>query len=199
MTISNKAIEQLEKSNLAYVILSVDSTALISIFFTQWISRLGYSPEVGRGCYKGKVETVFMVRRTHLLTYLAMHPVGVFLPFEDQESILLVSECNKAYAQLLYLEDGRVEGLGSMVQVTSAEAATAEAWTQRNGLYWIAKRENPDKVQPPNGWISDERRKDLTSVVASLRSDHFAGSSRQQACYIAADLIENDYLGKETN
>ena len=95
------------------------------------------------GSYKGKLEVSFILNE---------HDFNRFVRgkwwVESQESILEVTECNKAYATLVYLADNNRESVGSLKRVASEEAIKKDAWTYRPDLdqYWISVEGNPDTV-----------------------------------------------------
>jgi hypothetical protein len=69
----------------------------------------------------------------------------------NQHCVLGVTSCNKAYAQLEYIngcfdQSGDIEQIGCMHSVTKEEALSSSAYTYRPDLdlYWIAKTGNPD-------------------------------------------------------
>ena len=64
-----------------------------------------------------------------------------------QESVVLFTECNKKYAQLVYLDDRPNEHLGSLRDVPEMEAKAQDAWIYRPdmGCYWIARKYSSDK------------------------------------------------------
>jgi hypothetical protein len=72
---------------------------------------------------------------------------------DNQDCVLEVSDCNKAYAVLVYA-DGRREGIGSLKNVTADEAMQCKGWTYRPdlGMYWTTVEGNPDGCPPPQGW-----------------------------------------------
>ena len=95
------------------------------------------------GSYKGALELSFI-----LLTEDFEKHVKPYGFVSNQESVLLVSECNKQYADLLYLQDGHREALGSLKDVSKDEAMKHDGWSYRPdlGTYWITVKGNPDRV-----------------------------------------------------
>jgi hypothetical protein len=63
----------------------------------------------------------------------------------NQHCVLGITSCNKAYAQLEYV-NGDIEQIGCMHSVTKEEALSSLEYTYRPdlNLYWIAKKGNPD-------------------------------------------------------
>jgi hypothetical protein len=64
----------------------------------------------------------------------------------NQECVLAVTSCNKAYAQLEDLDTGAITQVGCMHSVTYEEAMKSKGYTYRpdTNAYWVAKRGNPD-------------------------------------------------------
>lgn len=95
------------------------------------------------GSYKGQLETSFLMRRDDFDEHIRN---SVYIA--NQESILRVSECNKQYATLEYLKDGRDEFIGSLKSVPKDEALMHDAWTYRPDInqYWVSVDGNPDTV-----------------------------------------------------
>lgn len=95
------------------------------------------------GSWMGKLEPSFICRTDDFLEHILESGY-----VEDQECVLQVSECNKQYAQLWYLDDDKKESLGSLKSVSKQEAETQDGWTYRPDLniYWIAVKGNPDTV-----------------------------------------------------
>lgn len=132
---------------MKYVIFSIDEqddddeVAWFITWFRQVSTQGNLVPMLG--CYEGSEERSFMC----LYSSFNRHVRGSAW-IEWQESILLVSECNKMYARLEYL-DGRDDvGLGSMHEVSEEEAKASDNWTYSPSrkIYWVAKKGNPDRV-----------------------------------------------------
>lgn len=93
------------------------------------------------GCYNGTRERSWIVRRDDFDRIVrATHWIL------RQESVLHVAGGNKMECVLEYLADNRLEPLGCMHEVSEAEAMASPAWSYRPdlGIYWIARRGNPD-------------------------------------------------------
>lgn len=95
------------------------------------------------GSYKGEIEQSFMMLTADYETHVKPHGFT-----DKQESVLLVSECNKQYADLLFSNGSRLS-IGSLKCVTKEEAMKQEAWTYRPDInqYWVAVDGNPDTVR----------------------------------------------------
>lgn len=97
------------------------------------------------GCYKGKQEPSFLIEKAKFDRII--RDSGFV---DGQESILIVSGCNKAYATLEFL-DGVTpdESLGSMCNVSEDAAMTYDAWTFRPDInrWYICAHENPDHAR----------------------------------------------------
>jgi len=99
-----------------------------------------------RGMYKGETEISYLVaENTFENHFRCSHWI------DEQESVLRISGCNKAYAELQYLcgDTGLtfdITGLGSMVCVSQGVATSRDSWTQRsdNGLHYVTEKMNPD-------------------------------------------------------
>lgn len=93
------------------------------------------------GSYNGGQEVSFIMAQD----MFDLH-VRDTLFLDSQESVLHVTGCNKAYAVLEYLADGRREGLGSMCEVDREIAETYPSWTFRPDLnrWYICAKINPD-------------------------------------------------------
>lgn len=93
------------------------------------------------GYYKGQTEYSYICHTKNMYEIVAAGFI------DGQESVMLVSECNKQYARLAY-SDGRTEGIGSLKSVNAEEALKHEAWTYRPDMdvYWIAVDGNPDTL-----------------------------------------------------
>lgn len=69
---------------------------------------------------------------------------------DDQESILLVTKCNKQYATLFFnpVLDRPNLALGSLCEVPEDEALASGSYTYREDIdcYFVCKHENPDRV-----------------------------------------------------
>lgn len=97
-----------------------------------------------------------------------------------QESVLAVTKCNKQYATLFFLNDGeitqqsRTEALGSMVQVSGEEAMAGGDYTHdpKLGLFFVAKKENPDRMSR-----ADQQAVDLWNAIDGVILAHFAGEN----------------------
>lgn len=94
------------------------------------------------GSYKGEIEPSYLMLWDDFLD----HVIGKGF-VGGQESILMVSECNKQYATLVFSDQSR-QSVGSLKSVGKDEAMKHDAWTYRPDLntYWIAVDGNPDTV-----------------------------------------------------
>lgn len=103
------------------------------------------------GSYKGESEFAFICSENDFRNIVARRGWA-----EDQESILLLTRCNKQYAVLEY-EDGRTEGIGCMKQVSQSDALNQDAWTYNpeQNAWYICVDKNPDDIPPPEGWNAD--------------------------------------------
>ena len=131
----------------AYVVFSIDRQN-DPIFVNAFAAAFAAAETKGRlvpliGCYKGEREVSFIA---YACDFWAVAYEGGWA--RGQESILFVTECNKQYATLLFLADGRTEALGSLKSVSKAEALAQDAWSYnpRTGNYFIAAKGNPDTV-----------------------------------------------------
>lgn len=101
------------------------------------------------GSYKGTLEHCFIC---NVEDFEECFRGTVYI--KGQESILHVASGNKMEARLEYLADGRIEALGSMHQVSKAEAMAEMSWMYRADMdaYWVARKGNPDILPPSTGW-----------------------------------------------
>ena len=140
---------------MKYTIFAPDDQSLVDFYSWLYNLQVRPNPRLIIGCYKGQIETSIIMRSDdfeHMRATTAM--------VDNQESVMRVSGCNKAYCELVYLDGnadgntktgvGRVEFLGSLHEVTPAEALASEAWSYRpdvnGGTYWVAKMGNPDHL-----------------------------------------------------
>lgn len=95
------------------------------------------------GSYKGKLELSFIVNEADYKRHIEWSDW-----IKDQECVLSVTECNKAYATLIY-SNGEKVGIGSLKSVDKETALALDAWTYRPDLdqYWISVAGNPDTVR----------------------------------------------------
>lgn len=91
------------------------------------------------GCYNGKQENSYICYTTDFQSFVK--PMGFVA---NQESILRVSECNKKYTVLEYLDDRQTVSLGCMKSVTHREANFENDWTYRPDIdqYFITIHDN---------------------------------------------------------
>ena len=130
------------------VIFSIDGEEIAETReeFYRYLSRRGVSAVPAVGCYKGAREFAWVMAKPQ---FDAAIRASVFVV--EQESVMLVTSCNKMYATLEYLDSdegcgNRLEFLGSMHEVSPEEAEASDAWTYRADMdvYWVAKG-NPDR------------------------------------------------------
>ncbi len=122
------------------------------------------------GSYKGEVNLSFICTKQDYDNY-----VDPMLYTALQESVLEVTQCNKAYGTLVYLEDGRREGIGCIKAVTQEEAMQHEAWTYRPDLntFFIAVQDSNDTRPPHDGWGTENTVRIAQSEYdALLQSAH---------------------------
>lgn len=114
------------------------------------------------GSYNGVTEYSYMCREDDFNDFI--DAVGIV---NKQESVLGVTQCNKAYATLRFRNDtgdfratssaskgGNVLGIGCLKNVPMHEALESDGWTYRpdTNEWYIAVRGNPDTIPPPEGW-----------------------------------------------
>lgn len=112
------------------------------------------------GSYKGILETSWICSTNDFNNF-----IWGTKWVANQESVLLVSACNKQYASLMFSDfskkDASVDtlSLGSLKSVDAEEAMKHDAWTYRPdlGIYWIAVKGNPDTVPPQSGWQGEKK------------------------------------------
>jgi hypothetical protein len=161
------------ETNFKYVIFSMDCEGdtekvlrLYNLFTEGGMKR----PQPLVGCYDGTVEAAW-ITTTAALDAIGQswqeHLIG------DQESVLLVSGCNKQYAELLYLADGRREPLGSLTQVTREAAQQEDAWTYnpQTSQWFVCRHENPDREAPAD----KDARALWAAIDAVLESEPYSG------------------------
>lgn len=135
------------------VIFSIDSEAnpLIKAAFVAHVSGLplqgGFVQCIGS--YKGAREFAFMMDSGDFAEFVAGSEW-----IKGQESVLHVASGNKQEATLEFLQSGKMEGIGCMVNVSRDDAMAQDAWTYRfpdeffpDGAYFIAREGNPDSYQ----------------------------------------------------
>lgn len=117
------------------------------------------------GAYKGQTENSFLCKESDFWTHI--EPAGFC---DNQESILYITECNKKYADLFFLATDETQNLGSMHEVSEAEALASEAYSYRpdKKMFWIAKPGNPDTMlqsELPDPW-------DILAECESVLADY---------------------------
>jgi hypothetical protein len=87
------------------------------------------------GRYKGMNEQSYIVPAGYKVRSLGI--------LDKQESVLLLGalQGNARPARLQY-SDGRVQELGAFMEVTKEEAIAQDAYTEKNGAYFIVKERN---------------------------------------------------------
>ena len=115
------------------------------------------------GKYNGKAEHCFICTLEDFDNHIRGSEY-----IKRQESILLVASGNKMEVGLEYLATGRVVDLGCMHEVCPEEAAQAPAWSYRPdmGVYWIAKKGNPDDSYARS--VKKYRRAPMLSPVHAM-------------------------------
>lgn len=94
------------------------------------------------GCYKGEEEPSFICSQQVFRDNIN-HSGFV----DDQDSFLVITGCNKAYATLYYQHANRkYEALGSMCNVSEEVARSHDAWTYRPDIdaWYVCAHINPD-------------------------------------------------------
>lgn len=180
----------------AYAIVSIDSAAdpierqkfKATCEHYSWVT-----PTIGR--YKGITEYGWLLPVSTLRKLLKHHAVF----FAGQESVLLVSECNKQYATLFFFDGRPDESLGSLKETPEKDVGgqdyTFEPLLNR---YFVTTKDNPDGVPPNNGWLSDETRTKIEGWVKTLRARHAGKVSAADQDYIRiAAFLEQEYLSTE--
>lgn len=103
------------------------------------------------GSYKGDSEFAFICSENDFNEIVVQNGW-----VDNQESVLIITRCNKQYATL-HFHNGDTVGIGSLKQVSQEEALQHDAWTYNPEMnaWFIAVQENPDIVPPPEGWNAD--------------------------------------------
>jgi hypothetical protein len=135
---------------MKYRIFSIDGAgnALHTNQFVQWFRN---DPQMTGnlipliGCYKGEVEASFICNAEDFQR-VQRSPTTRDSWIARQEAVMRVSACNKMYVELQMMATGVITSLGSMHEVTEAEAKKHQAWSYRpdNGTWFICKDGNPD-------------------------------------------------------
>ncbi|ANS06203.1 hypothetical protein HOR19_gp10 [Phage MedPE-SWcel-C56] len=134
------------------------------------------------GKYKGQVEYSWM---TTVDAFNAFYETAGADFMSNNESVMLVSECNKQYAALFYLHlvDGmQLKNLGSLRSTSAVEDGVDFTYNPSTKMYWVVAEGNPDTAPPPQGWPSDRTRQEVSSRMHSLHAAH--------------DLLHKAYAGK---
>ena len=98
------------------------------------LHMLGITVGLGKGKYKGVEERIVMAVAHDPSEYdLIMEAVSS----GNEESVLRFYPGGEA--ELLFLDDNRVESLGTMSEVTEEEAKASDAYTNIGGTYFVAK------------------------------------------------------------
>ena len=177
---------------MKYVIFSIDNQD--SVFWRGVLAGLFRSARGNLvpcvGSYNGETELSWLCLRSDFDAIVANTDL-----IANQESIMAVSECNKQYARLEFL-DGERENvpLGSLKSVSREEAMKHASWTYRTdrGMYWISVKGNPDTVPPANGWLSDAQVKALHAANNLIETIAERSGYPEHMRYkgVAADLRE---------
>ncbi len=127
------------------IIFSIDSESNPVNYF----AFLGYiaprAPCVAAiGCYKGQTEKAFIMDSADFDKHVKDSGF-----VDGQESFLYVASGNKMESVLFYPASGKRVAIGCMRAVAPEIALASEAWTYRPdlGVYWIARKGNPDRVK----------------------------------------------------
>lgn len=184
---------------MKYVIFSIDNEhdpfwrGVLAGMFTAAQGKL--VPCVGS--YNGETEHSWLCLRSDYDAIVA--PTTMM---DNQESIMAISECNKQYARLEFLDGRENVGLGSLKSVSAEEAKRHSSWTYRPDIdvYWVSVKENPDTTPPANGWLSDQQIKALHAANNFIElAAEGRGCGHEQYMHIrgiAADL--RDAFKQET-
>lgn len=193
----------LKETGFKYVIFSIThhSNLFRVMEMNALFDALGYSKPVRCiGSYKGECENSFLTT-TEALDAVAQAPGFFKQELYSQESYLLISECNKQYAALFFQHDGRfgdaqLHPIGSLHAVPMAEAKKSDAWTYRTdtGQFYVAKKENPDRVPPPQGWPSAERIQQIT-LYCDVLDVQFGKPFKMEDMHEIRDFLKEQYLG----
>lgn len=124
----------------AYVVFSIDNEHLPAMVetFEALLNKhnIGFAKLLGS--YKGQQENSWIVNGKAWMNYPLFE-----LWTKHQESVLMLSnrDRNNNYEAKLLYGDGRKEALGTLREVSEAEALQSEAWTKRmdSGKYYLAK------------------------------------------------------------
>ncbi len=87
------------------------------------------------GCYHGTTESSLIVFDNTPGTLTVHDTVMRLARVYGQESVLAI-DANRA-ASLIYCDDGRLESLGILVNVSRADAEQCDAWTERAGQFYV--------------------------------------------------------------
>lgn len=147
--------------------------ALVRANFYEECASAGIIPYPLYGVYKDEYEFSWALTYEDFLKVPLRFLAG-------QESVLAVTKCNKQYATLFFLEDGKITqqsrtaALGSMVQVSGEEAVANGDYTldPKLGIFFVAKKENPDRMSR-----ADREATDLWNAIDGLILAHFAGEN----------------------
>lgn len=95
------------------------------------------------GSWEGVIEPSFLCRTEDFEEHILKSGY-----VDKQDCVLQISECNKQYAQLLWLLEGTTEFVGSLKSVDKETALKENGWTYRPDLntYWVTVKGNPDTV-----------------------------------------------------
>lgn len=165
---------------MTHVIFSIDKdTTVARAAFTEYLRSQGVPFDTLVGCYKGTQEVAWIM---HIDAFGSHVRHRTFV--QDQESVLLVTDCNKHYAtlefnfQCVLPQNRKQRDLGSMHEVSEREARANGAWTYsaRRNIWWIAKAGNPDRVPPPAGWPNADTKAEIKQHLHDIRlGQHICG------------------------
>jgi len=121
-----------------HVIFATDGDFVEQIAIKQIVEAAGGVSVVGKYTKMETLDATVVFEQSYILNYAKFNELlwAGQLPMKNQESVLVVSECNKQYATLRFLEDGKFAGrpdkyLGCMKRVTEKEAKAQQAWTYK--------------------------------------------------------------------
>ena len=94
------------------------------------------------GCYKNEIETCYLVALTNGKDYTKenlkiVDKVLEFAKKNHQESVLLCDVARNT--QLLYIEDNKLESIGTFQKSFPAEAIESGNWTLNGNQFWVVK------------------------------------------------------------
>lgn len=156
--------------NMKWVIFSIDPTSGTDVRSFMRLFTQADKPPPTRctGVYKGTYEASFLCQYSDLRSVILDRHHGT-LWMKNQESILLVSGCNKSYAKLVF-RDGSTKGMGSLKNV-SAEVAILNGdytYVHSTDKYYICRDGNPDGIPPPQGWPSAETTEAIKRYISAI-------------------------------